>query len=142
MIYDDVGRHLEEAGSFDRAAVSLGVYLAWCANHDLLSDELMWRAADLVMRVRYRDVTGRELAVAGCGGELADEHLNEEGRAFTERCYEAYLAELSRATGGKAYDATDDWILYDRIAPWLTSTLMEFRGRSGRGGKRWWQIWK
>lgn len=141
MIYDDVGRHLEEAGSFDRAAVPLGLYLAWCANHDLLSDDLTWRAADLVMRIRYRDVTGRELAVAGCGGQLADEHLNEEGRAFTERYYGEYLAELSQATGGKVYEATDDWTLYDRVAPWLTAALMEFRHRGGRR-KRWWQIWK
>ena len=142
MIYDDVGEHLAEAGSLDRAAVPLGLYLAWCANHDLLSDDLTWRAADLVMRIRYRDVTGRELAVAGCGGALSDEHLNEEGRAFTERCYRPYLAELSRATGGKRYDATDDWALYDRIAPWLTAALVDFRRRGGRGRKRWWQLWK
>ena len=141
MIYDDVGSHLEEAGSFERAAVPLGLYLAWCANHDLLSDDLTWRTADLVMRIRYRDVSGRELAVAGCGGELADEHLNDEGRAFTAEHYAAYRAELAQATGGKIYDVTDDWALYDRIAPWLTAELVAFR-RNGRGGRRWWQFWK
>lgn len=147
MIYDDVARHLGEAGSFERAALPLGVYLAWCANHRLLSEDLCRNAGELVTRVRYRDVSGSELAVAGCGGVLSDEHLDPEGRTFTESHYPAYLEQLRSEVGGSLETVQDEWALYDRLAPWLTRRLMDARGAAGgrrpsSGRRRWWQLWK
>ena len=143
MIFDDVGRHLDEAGSIERAAVPMGMYVAWCANHSLLSAPFAERAATLVLRVRYREVTGSELAVAGCAGVLAGEHLSEEGRAFTEHYYPGYLAEFRAEFGSDPYGVEDDWGHYDRIARRLTRALMEFRGhgRDGAGAERpWWRF--
>jgi hypothetical protein len=130
-IYDDIGLHLAEARSFDRAAVPLGMYLAWCANHQLLSTAFRERAAGLVMRVQFRDITGSELLVAGCGGVLAAEHLSSEGRAFTEHYYPGYLREFCMVFGPDPYAVRDDWDHYDRIAPKLTRALMSFRGHAG-----------
>ena len=39
-VLDDVGQHLSGAGSFDRAAVPLGMYVAFLAQHGLLSEAL------------------------------------------------------------------------------------------------------
>jgi hypothetical protein len=130
-IFDDIGLHLEQARSFDRAVVPLGMYLAWCANHQLLSESLAERAADLVMRVRFREITGSELAVAGCAGVMAAEHLSGEGRAFTEHYYPGYLDEFRAEFGADPYAVRDDWDHYDRIAPKLTRALMRFRGHAG-----------
>ena len=145
MIYDDVGRHFGEAGGFDEAALPLGVYLAWCANHGLLSEELEGRAGHLVTRVRYREVGGCELAVAGCGGILADEHLNADGRAFTSSHYDQFLDTFRELCHDQP--TGDEWAVYDRLAPELTRALMRFRGHrreqpsvpAGRWWRRWWR---
>lgn len=150
MIHDDVGRHLAAAGSFERAAVPMGLYLAWCANLQLLSPDLLDRADELVLRVRYRDVSGSELAVAGCGGVLADEHLSAEGQAFTARYYPRYYDALAAEFGAEPFAVRGDWASYDRIAPVLTRALMAFRGgaqapaagAAAAGGRRWWQVWR
>jgi hypothetical protein len=135
-IFDDVGRHLAEARSFDRAALPLGIYLAWCAGHGLLSADLNERAADLVLRVRFRDVSGAELAVAGCGGVLAGEHLNDEGQAFTARHYRDYLQAFRDLLGPDPYATQDEWAQYDRLAPWLTRRLMASRGHGAPAASR------
>jgi hypothetical protein len=149
QVFDDIGLHLEQARSVDRAVVPLGMYLAWCANLQLLSDALGERAATLVMRVRYREITGSELAVAGCAGRLAADHLNAEGRAFTEHYYPRYLDEFRAVFGPDPYAVRDDWDHYDRIAPLLTRALMGFRGHPGATGETvtrasrpaWWKLW-
>ncbi len=142
--YDDLDRHLAEAGSIDRAALPMGLYLAWCANHQLLSDALLEQAAALVLRVRFREATGGELAVAGCGGVLRPEHLSAEGRAFTEFYYSDYLDDLRGTFGEPVYELQDDWDHYDRIAEVLTRRLMVFRkaGQTEQGDRRWWKFWR
>lgn len=151
-VLDDLSRHLPAAGSIDRAAVPLGMYLAWCANHQLLSGELQGQAAALVLRVRFREITGSELLVAGCGGSLAAEHLSVEGRAFSETYYHRYLDDFRETFGADPYGVEDDWEHYDRIAPLLTRRLMSFRSVSDdgkaagaaeqRGGRKWWKFWR
>jgi hypothetical protein len=150
--FDDLSRHLPVAGSIDRAAVPLGMYLAWCANHQLLSSALQDEAAALILRVRFREVVGSELLVAGCGGRLRPEHLNAEGSAFSEAYYGRYLDDFRATFGSEPYGVEDDWEHYDRIAPLLTRRLMAFRAGSAGGGtsgsgrqggeRRWWKFWR
>lgn len=149
MIHDDLARHFALAGSFERAAVPLGMYVAWCANLQLLGGELT--ASPLLLRVRYREITGAELVVAGCGGELRDAHLNAEGRAFTGDYFEDFYPEFAACFAvapDDIYRVPDDWEHYDRLAPRLTARLMAFRADGGvasaeagqRGG--WWnRLW-
>ena len=143
-VIDDVGRHLPEAGSFDRAAVPLGMFVAWLAQHQLLSAGVSEAAGSLVTRVRLREVTGSELLLAGCGGVLEAEHLSAEGLAFTEHYYARFLDDFRATFGADVYAVADDWAHYDRLAPRITAALMDFRGqgrRHGTGGK-WWKFWR
>jgi hypothetical protein len=151
-IVDDLSRHVPLAGSIDRAAVPLGMYVAWCANHQLLSTPLQEQAAALILRVRFREVSPSELLVAGCGGCLGYEDLSAEARAFTEAYYGRYLDDFSATFGADPYGVADDWENYDRIARLLTRRLMDFRSGSRRdaakdvrqrqGGRRWWKFWR
>ena len=142
-VYDELDRHLPLAGSIDRAAVPMGMYMAWCANHQLLSDALQDQASNLVLRIRFREATGSELAVAGCGGVLRPEHFNGEGRSFTEARYADYLADFRMVFGDAPYDVKDDWDHYDQIAPVLTRRLMSFRNDVPTdGGRSWWKFWR
>ena len=143
VVYDELDRHLPLAGSIDRAAVPMGMYMAWCANHQLLSDALQDQASNLVLRIRFREATGSELALAGCGGVLRPEHFNREGRSFTEARYADYLADYRVVFGDEPYAVKDDWDHYDRIAPVLTRRLMSFRNDgSTDGGRSWWKFWR
>jgi len=147
MTYDDLGRHLDAARTFDRAAVPLGIYVAWCANLQLLSREFADAHAGLVVRVRFREITGAELLVAGCAGSLDAAHLNDEGRRFTATYIQEYLDDFRATFGGDPYDVRDDWDSYDRIAPVLTRKLMNLRhGEADRStpvlcstDQRWWR---
>ena len=141
MVYDDLDRHLAEAGSIERAAVPMGMYLAWCANLQLVSRRLIEEAEQLLLRVRYREITGSELLVAGCGGELHSRWLSEDGQRFTDAYYPQYLADFASVFGGDVYDVKDDWAHYDEIAAVLTKRYMVDAGKSRRGGK-WWKFWK
>ena len=150
MLYDDLGRHLPEAGSMERAAVPMGMYLAWCANLQLVSPRLAEEAEQLLLRVRYREATGSELLVAGCAGELRGRWLSEDGRRFTDEYYPRYLDDFASVFGGDVYDVRDDWAHYDEIAALLTKRYMRSNGARAYGarapgtqrpGRRWWRFW-
>lgn len=133
MTLDELANHLPVAGTFDRAAVPLGLYLAWCANLQLLSPTFAEIHAALVLRVRFREITGSELLVAGAGGRLETAHLNAEGLAFARVFLPDLLHEIRRVFDCEPYDVKDDWDSYDRLAPSLTRRLMAGRSRDEAG---------
>ena len=69
MIYDDLDRHIAEAGSIEKAAVPLGMYLAWCVNLQLVGECLHVESERALLRVRYREMRGSDLLVSACGGK-------------------------------------------------------------------------
>lgn len=138
-VIDDIDRHVGEAGSIDRAAGPMGIYLAWCANLDLLSDGLKQGIAGEVVRLRMRDLKPVEFLIKATAGTLRREHLNEVGLRFTERYYARYLDDYAAALNLEAssiYDVEDSWDNYDRVAPELTRRLYR---RRGQRAKHWWQ---
>lgn len=138
-VIDDIDRHMGEAGSIERAAGPLGVYLAWCANLGLLSDKLNQGIEGEVVRLRMRDLRPVEFLIKATAGSLRREHLNEVGLQFTERYYAGYLDDYAAALnleGSSIYDVEDSWANYDRVAPELTRRL--YRRRRKRA-KHWWQ---
>lgn len=142
-VIDDIDRHMGEAGSIDRAAGPLGVYLAWCANLDLLSDEVKQHFAGEVVRLRMRDLKPVEFLIKVTAGSLRNEHLNEAGLEFTERCYAGYIDDYAAALNievSSVYDVEDSWENYDRVAPELTRQLYRRKHpRRRKRTKRWWQ---
>jgi hypothetical protein len=119
----------------------MGMYIAWCANLQLVSRRLVEEAEQLLLRVRYREVTGSELLVAGCAGELHSRWLSEDGRRFTDAYYSRYLADFAAVFGGDVYGVKDDWDHYDEIAAVLTRAYMHGAGKQGRA-RNWWKFWK
>ena len=139
MTYDEVGTHLREAGSIDRAAAPLGIYLAWCVNHGLISKELMNLKSPNTVAVKLREITGSQLLVAGCGGILESRWFNNQGNHFCSLYYPRYIPDFKSVFGADIYDVKDDWSSYDLIAPLLTKHLYDRNFDSSR--KRWWKLW-
>ncbi|MGE0625924.1 MAG: hypothetical protein AB7I04_09450 [Pseudomonadales bacterium] len=146
MRIDDLDRHLPDAGSLHRAAVPLGMYLAWCGNLHLLSAGFQQTHELALTRLRYRDLSPAEFLTACSGGHLDAADLSDEGRAFTEAYYADYLSEFRETFGCDPYDVSDDWPHYDRIAPVLTRHLMAWKQGERRSGhdapRKWWQVWR
>ena len=137
MILDDVGQHLPEAGSFERAAAAPGMFLASCANMGLVSEALHERAETAIVRLKYRGITGGGFLVASCGGNLDTAYLSETGRTLAARCYPEFLVKAAELVGG---DVEDKWPHYDCVAPWLTGRYLG--AISSAKGRRWWKFWK
>jgi hypothetical protein len=144
---DTLDAHLAEAGSIERAARPLGMYLAWCANLHLLSAGFQQAHESVLVRLRYRDMTPAEFLIASGDGSVRMEDLNEEGRVFSRTYYPHYLDDFRETFEGEVYGVKDDWAHYDQIAAVLTRHFMTLKGhkrqnRERSGVKKWWKVWQ
>ena len=122
-IIDQLGEHLEAAGAPDRAAMHIGVFLAWCVNHELISEQVRRRHEGLLIKVKLRELDGSDLLLRIAGGQLSEDLLSESGTKFARAYYRDYLGDYAAALGldpEHPYDVEDSWSVYDQIAPLLT----------------------
>lgn len=149
-IIDQLSAHLEAAGAPDRAAMHIGVFLAWCVNHDLISEAVKRQHADLLLKTRVRELDGSELLVRLASGQLRLELLSEAGQKFANDYYQGYLADYAQALSLDPecpYSVEDSWSAYDVVAPVLTrrwrtpaksKVVSLFSKRRKQSGKRPW----
>jgi hypothetical protein len=131
------------------AAVHIGMFLAWAAQHELVNDWHRQRSGVLLEKLRRRETTGREFFEAACGDRFSERDLNPEGNAFAEYYYVnqagqrgAYFADYKEvlADGQPSFwHVADTWANYDRLAPVITRRYQEWKHPPQ---KRWWQFWK
>lgn len=153
-VFDDLDRHMEEAGSLARAAVPLGMYLAWCANLQLISGRFQKDHEDNLLRLRYRELSPAEFFTATTSGSLAYSQLSPSGADFTRAYYHRYPEDFRATFSVDPSAVRDDWAHYDQIAAVLTRHFMAWKdgGRAKRlyppsNGERlarrsrWWRRW-
>jgi hypothetical protein len=145
---------MAEAGSLARAAVPLGMYLAWCANLQLISGRFQRDHEGVLLRLRYRELSPAEFLTATTSGALELSQLSPSGVAFSSAYYHRYMDDFRSTFPNDPYSVRDDWPHYDQIAAVLTRHFMAWKdgGRSkklhpprngerqGRRGK-WWRRW-
>lgn len=123
VIYDSIDEHLKLAGEFDKAAIPMGMYLAWALNLGLLRQELVREHQQLMTRVRMQDAKGSELLMA-LGGNLDETLFSERGNRFAGNYYPRYMIDYASVFGRDPYLVEDTWSNYDKIAKWLTKELL------------------
>jgi hypothetical protein len=121
--YDSIDNHLKLAGEFDRAAVPMGMYIAWALNLGLIKSEVVAQHEQLVMRVRMQDAKGSELLMS-VGGDLDAGLFTDRGQRFAASYYPRYMADYRSIFGEDLYDVEDSWGNYDKIARVLTQELL------------------
>jgi hypothetical protein len=131
------------------AATHIGMFLAWAALHQLINDYHEQHSAELVAKLRNRQLTGREFFQAACQEQLAEKDLNVEGNAFAEHYYRdaageraAYFADYKKTLAAHLpsfWHVADTWENYDRLEPVITRRYEEWKNPPR---KRWWQFWK
>src|ERR1039458_6977260 len=69
------------------AATHIGMFLAWAVLNELESDFHSQRSAELLARLRRREITGRQFFEAACSEKFSEKDLNEDGNAFAQQYY-------------------------------------------------------
>ncbi len=123
VIYDSIDEHLKLTGEFDKAAIPMGMYLAWALNLGLLRQELVREHQQLITRVRMQDAKGSELLMA-LGGNLDETLFSERGNRFAGNYYPRYMIDYALVFGRDPYLVEDTWSNYDKIAKLLTKELL------------------
>ncbi|NOX49021.1 MAG: hypothetical protein GXP16_00585 [Gammaproteobacteria bacterium] len=121
--FDSIDNHLKEAGDFARAAMPMGMLLAWCANLQLLSHEVLMEHEKLLIRVRFQEAQGSELLIA-CGGDLQRCLFNSQGQQFLDRYYSRFMSDFRAIFPGDYYAVEDNWENYQPVAAMLTQAYM------------------
>jgi hypothetical protein len=132
------------------AATHIGMFLAWAVLNGLQSDFHREHSAELLARLRRREITGRQFFEAACGERFAERDLNEDGNAFAQHYYvdEAgrrgpYFADYKRTLTtalSSFWHVADTWANYEKLAAVISRRYDEWKNPSPR--KRWWQFWK
>lgn len=123
VIYDSIDEHLKLAGEFDKAAIPMGMFLAWALNLGLLRQELVRDHQQLITRVRMQDAKGSELLMA-LGGNLDETLFSERGNRFADGYYARYMTDYASVFDLDPYLVEDTWVNYDKIAQLLTRELL------------------
>ena len=90
--YDDASWHY--GGEYpedlpdENGSTHIGMFLQWCIENDLASDELIEDAEDEIKKVKEHKMTGAEFLIEICDEKLTDEDLNELGNSFAEDYYD------------------------------------------------------
>ena len=90
--YDDASWHYE--GDYpanlpnENAATHIGMFLNWCIDNNLISEELEEDAEEELEQIKNRELTGAEFLIQVCDEKLVDDDLNEMGNEFAADYYE------------------------------------------------------
>lgn len=90
--YDDASWHY--GGDFpndlprENGATHIGMFLTWCIDNDLLSEEQIEDSEDEIESVKNRKMTGAEFLIDLCDEKFTDYDLNDIGNEFASDYYE------------------------------------------------------
>jgi hypothetical protein len=132
------------------AGTHIGIFLAWAVLNGLESDFHRERSAELLARLRRREITGRQFFEAACSQRFSERDLGEEGNAFAQRYYVdaagrrgPYFTDYKKVLTARLpsfWHVADTWANYEKIAAVISRRYEEWKSPARR--KRWWQFWK
>jgi hypothetical protein len=131
------------------AATHIGLFLSWIILHGLENAFHQQHSAELLAKVRRREITGRQFFEAACQGKFTERDLSPEGNAFAEFYYSdaagqrgAYFEDYKKALAAglpSFWHVADTWQNYDKLAAIIDRRYDAWKHRPR---KRWWQFWK
>ncbi|MCL1992537.1 MAG: hypothetical protein FWG66_06300 [Spirochaetes bacterium] len=141
--YDDASWHY--GGEYpenlpdENAAIHIGMFITWCIDNDLLSEEQKEDNHEDLQKVKNRKMTGGEFLINNCdekfsasdlcelGNGFAGDYYND-GTKFTEKhgCYGNDFSELF-AEHETVYHVEDTWENYEKIKPIVDKRFEEWK---------------
>lgn len=149
--YDDASWHY--GGDYpedlhqENGATHIGMYMMWCIENNLVSDELLEDAETEIEKVKKREITGAEFLIDCCDGQLGDDDLTVLGNEFSRdyynedseyaKKYNSYFSDYTQIFDEKAeeqdfayetvYHIEDDFENYDLIKPIINQRFEEWK---------------
>lgn len=114
--YDDASWHY--GGDFPaelsekNGSTHTGMFLNWCINKNLISDELKEDCKNEIESVKRREITGADFVIDACDGKFSEHDLNDLGNAFAK---DYYVDETDFGDKFSSF-ATDYINIFDSIA--------------------------
>lgn len=146
MIYDRADWHYHGDYPSDlppqNGGTHIGIFFAWLVNHHMESERLALEYSAELDAIRARQLSGREFIAKRRDGQLSDEEMNEEARAFAHHYYdsEEYFSDYARILVGSLpslYHVDDTWQSYDAMASCLDERFAAWHKQH----RPWWRIW-
>jgi len=109
--YDDASWHY--GGDYpkdlpvENTGTHIGIFLAWCINNDLISNELKKDFKEDVEDVKSSKITGAEFLFKICDGKFIDDDLSFFGQKFASDYYENDKSKFAREFGFYLEDYCD-----------------------------------
>ena len=132
------------------AATHIGMFLAWAVLNGLEGEFHRAHSAELLAKLRRREITGRQLFEAVCQEKFSEKDLNEEGNRFAQEYYVdaagrrgEYFADYKRVLTARLpsfWHVADTWENYEKIAAAINRRYEDWKAPRPR--KRWWQFWR
>lgn len=145
--YDDASWHY--GGDYptdlpnENAATHIGIFLAWCIQRNLTSDELNDDFEEEAQQVKERKMTGAEFLIAAGDEKFLTDDLNDTGNGFAKDYYESEESDfvkkhgsyymdyervlVSTAPDSNFYKVENSWANYDLIKPIIDKRFMEWQ---------------
>jgi hypothetical protein len=141
--YDDASWHYEgdypEDLPNENAATHIGMFLAWCIENDLMSEEQKEESGEDIQKVIDHKMTGAEFLINNCDEKFIDEDLSEFGNDFTKAYYEDD-AKFARKYSSynedfcfifdeyeSSYYVEDTWENYERLKKVIDQRFQEWK---------------
>ena len=129
--YDDASWHY--GGDYPNdlpiinAYTHIGMFLTWCIDRNLISEEQMEEAGEELAKVKNRTLNGAEFLDSVCDGKFTTDDLDDTGNSFAkayygrkEGKYASYFDDyknLFHTSAGEfiVYSVPNSWENYERI---------------------------
>ncbi|MEF9987531.1 MAG: hypothetical protein RR797_00470 [Christensenella sp.] len=138
MAFDKMDWHavtFPDSIPYENAGTHIGVYLAWLVNNDLIQEDWQKEFYDEIMRVKNREMTGRDLLIECFDNSLIEDVMVDEALEFTSDYYDsAYIDDYADALAENNVDSEfalylheDSWDNYDKVEPIIAAKFEKWR---------------
>lgn len=119
----------------EAGATHIGIFFAWLALHDLLSEQLLLDLGKELDLLRQRSIAPGEFIWRFLDGILSDHDLNDQGKEFADSYYQSkpgdnsFLSEYEWAgkTSGKSeYFTPDNWETYHEFSIFIDDAYKQW----------------
>jgi len=146
--YDDASWHY--GGNYPKdlphanAATHIGMFLTWCIDHDLMSEEQTDDCEEDIAKVKNRILTGAEFLMSVCDEKFTTGDLDQLGNDFAKAYYArkektaaakyaSYFEDYEKVFGqaGAPFDlyrVANTWENYDLLKPLIDQRFEEWKG--------------
>jgi hypothetical protein len=128
----------------ENGSTHIGMFLAWAIIRKLVGDLHVNDSQVALVKVKNRQVTGRDFFISQCDGKFWKGDLSDEGNAFAANYYvsniyiDDYL-EVMDPNLESLYHVADSWENFDRIAPVIDKRFDTWKNPPK---KSWWKLGK